>query len=272
VTSEPLLWPVQLDRGHAEQIVMNLAVNARDAMPHGGVISIETSNVVHAAPVAVSTGAPLPPGAYVRLVVRDAGEGMDAETRAHAFEPFFTTKTGGRGTGLGLATVHGIVARAGGGILLESEVGLGTTFTIHLPRSSQAAAPSLALEDVPGGAETVLLVEDERAVRASARRMLERRGYRVVTARHGGDALALLRKGEPPIDVVVTDLRMPELDGAALLDALDAEMPRLPVVVVSGYAEGDEPLPRGAPGRPIAFLEKPFAADVLLRAIRHVLD
>ena len=271
VSSDPALWAVELDRGHAEQVVMNLAVNARDAMPNGGVIAIEAANVVLRAPLPVATGATLPPGEYVRLVVRDAGEGMDAETRAHAFEPFFTTKAGGRGTGLGLATVHGIVARAGGGIVLESAIGLGTTFAIHLPRTDESAASALALEDVPGGSETVLLVEDERAVRASARRMLERRGYRVVTARHGGDALDVLRAGEPRIDVVVTDLRMPELDGTALLAALDVERPRLPVVVVSGYAEADGPLPPGAPGRPLAFLEKPFAADVLLRTLRHVL-
>src|SRR5699024_6058095 len=149
-------------------------------------------------------------------------------------------------------------------ILLESEVGLGTTFTVYLPQSAESSASALALEDVPGGSETVLLVEDERAVRASARRMLERRGYRVVTARHGGDALALLRAGEPPIDVVVTDVRMPELDGAALLAVLDVERPTLPVVLVSGYAEGDGPLPPGTPDRRLAFLEKPFAADVLL--------
>ena len=271
VHGERALWAVSLDRGHAEQIVMNLAVNARDAMPHGGVITIACGNVVADTPVPVSTGTALPPGDYVRLVVRDAGEGMDAETRSHAFEPFFTTKAGGRGTGLGLATVHGIVTRAGGGIQLDSEIGVGTVFSLYFPRSADAGAPSVVLEDVPGGTETILLVEDERAVRASARRMLERRGYRVLTARHGADALDVLRRGEPHVDVVITDLRMPELDGAGLLAVLDAERPRLPVVVVSGYAEGAAAPSPGVRGRPLAFLEKPFAADVLLRAVRHVL-
>ena len=265
--------PVQL-----EQVLMNLAVNARDAMltplhGHpglGGVLAI-TADVVtlDAAGAAAWDGAAA--GRWVRLRVRDDGHGMDAATRAHAFEPFFTTKEVGRGTGLGLATTYGIVRQLGGAVRLDSAPGTGTTVCLLLPVSEATAADG---EARPGAAPsartsaTVLLVEDETAVRITARRVLERHGYTVLEARHGRDAALVWQDRAAGIDVVVTDVRMPEMGGRELVERLRAEQPALPVVYVSGYSSDAEQWARGAHE---AFVAKPFAGEALLAALDRVL-
>jgi CheY-like chemotaxis protein len=269
--------PVHADPGQLEQVLMNLAVNARDAMltplhgtaGAGGVLAIEVDAVRLDAAQARAWDAAAP-GRWVRLRVRDTGHGMDADTRAHAFEPFFTTKAVGQGTGLGLATVFGIVRQAGGSVRVDSAPGRGATFTILLPAAADGAdaaagAPAAAPPERRG---TVLFAEDEAPVRAITRRLLERRGYAVLEARDGADALDVWRAHADAVDVVVTDLRMPELGGHELVARLRAERPGLPVVYVSGYSDEEGRL---AGGRLEAFVEKPFAADALLGAIDRVL-
>jgi CheY-like chemotaxis protein len=266
------------DAGQLDQVLLNLAVNARDAMltaahghaGSGGTLTLETGTAMLDARAA-ATWAPLAPGRYVRLVVRDTGHGMDQATRTHAFEPFFTTKEVGAGTGLGLATVYGIVAQSGGAVRLDSTPGQGTTVTILLPEveahpnaSEAGAAAQIAAS--PHG--LVLLVEDEAAVRATARRILERHGYAVLEARHGADALLLWRAHRDEVTAVVTDLRMPEMGGRELATVLREERPELPLVLVTGYA--DQPLVSHL-GVRAAYVEKPFTGDALLAALRQVL-
>jgi hemerythrin-like metal-binding protein len=248
-----------------EQVIMNLAVNARDAMPAGGTLVLETTNLaVH--------GGPVPDGAYVALRVRDTGTGLSPEARAHLFEPFFTTKAKGKGTGLGLATVYGIVKQNQGEIHVESDPGRGTAFEILLPRSPEA--PTLAPRPVPvgpvGGSETVLLVEDEPRLRDLLARSLRGAGYRVIAAASGGEALALGAEAIEQTCLLVTDLVMPGMDGRSTADALRRRHPSLPVLFVSGYAEED-----GRPGELNAmtgFLSKPFTPGDLLTRIRGLLD
>jgi CheY-like chemotaxis protein len=215
--------------------------------------------------------APLAPGRYARLEVRDTGHGMDRATSVRAFEPFFTTKPVGAGTGLGLATVYGIVAQSGGAVRLDSTPGRGTTITILLPEIE----PNPNESDVGGSAQPatserglVLLVEDEAAVRATARRILERHGYAVLEARHGADALLLWRAHRAEVAAVVTDLRMPEMGGRELAAVLRDDRPDLPLVLVTGYA--DQPLVSHLGAR-AAYVEKPFTGDTLLSALRQVL-
>jgi PAS domain S-box-containing protein len=268
---------VLADAGQLEQVLMNLAVNARDAMltarhgaaGAGGTLDIEVDTVTL---VASETPAwdGVRPGRWVRLRVRDTGHGMDADTQAHAFEPFFTTKPVGSGTGLGLATVFGIVRQASGAVRVDSTPGRGTTVTILLPAAPDGGAP--AAPTAAGGSAaatgraTVLLVEDEAPVRATARRMLERRGYTVIEARHGADALLVWSEHRGAIGAVVTDLRMPELGGRELVARLHAERPGLPVVYMSGYADALA-LPMATRGAHEAFVEKPFTAESLLDAL-----
>ncbi|MGZ8458206.1 MAG: response regulator, partial [Gemmatirosa sp.] len=293
---------VRADAGQLEQVLMNLVVNARDAVvakreahrqAAGGPLSASASDVADQAPpvdvvtIAVARvvlapgdprlarrGAdPLPPGAYARLTVRDSGVGMDASTRARAFEPFFTTKPPGRGTGLGLATVLGIVEQSGGTVQLHAAPGAGAAFTIVLPLI-EGPADVVAVGTrtaLPGGTETVLLVEDEAAVRETATRILERHGYQVLAARHGGDALLAWADHAATVDVVVTDLRMPAVDGKTLIACLRAEQPALPIVVMSGYASGKDPEERVLLEREV-FLTKPFSAESLLQQVRAALD
>jgi PAS domain S-box-containing protein len=261
---------VHADRGQLEQVLLNLAVNARDAMLSavhghpgtGGTLSIATDVVDHdgAGPSA------LPPGPYVRLTVTDTGHGMDATTRARIFEPFFTTKGLGVGTGLGLAMVYGIVAQAGGAVSVESAPGAGTTFTILFPYVDEVVtAPEPPVVSTPTrGHGTVLLVEDEPAVRVTTRRVLERHGFGVLEARHGVEALQVWRRHMPEIVCCVTDLRMPEMGGRELVSRLRAERPALPVVYVSGYSDQAA----GALAGPYdALIEKPFTRDALLAAL-----
>jgi len=255
---------VHMDPSELDQILVNLAVNARDAMAQGGVVTIETSRS-HLAADAGQTE-------FVLLTVSDTGAGIDDETMPHIFEPFFTTKGEG-GSGLGLSTVYGIVEQNGGRIEVDSTVGAGTRFSVYLPIASDSLSARLTPVQPTSAivqAATVLLVEDENAVRILAHRILERAGYRVLDARHGADALLLWRQHAPQIDAVVTDLVMPEMGGRALAEKLRAMNPTLPIVFMSGYSD-DEMTRRGFADSQIAFLAKPFSADSLVGAVREAL-
>jgi PAS domain S-box-containing protein len=268
----PSPCPVRVDRGQLEQVLMNLVLNAGDAMPAGGTVTIETAAALVDADAAARAGLP-GAGAYVRIAVADTGRGMDEATRARVFEPFFTTKPVGEGTGLGLATAYGIVSQSGGGFEVASAPGAGTTFALYLPRcgpASETAAAALGAGGsfVPlGRGELILLVEDEAPVRRSAMRTLERAGFRVLEARHGADALLLWREHAGEIALVVTDIRMPEMGGVELVHHLRAERPHLPVLYVSGYAPGLDAT-RAAGDARIPFLEKPYTLTELLEAVR----
>jgi PAS domain S-box-containing protein len=267
------LGRVRADRSQVEQVVMNLVVNARDAMPEGGRLTLETrETALDEAFAASHPGAR--PGPCVALAVRDTGVGMDAATCARLFEPFFTTKGPGKGTGLGLATVYGIIKQSGGYIDVDSAPGRGSAFTVYLPRA-EAAAPAPPPEaDRPPleslrGVETVLLVEDEEAVRDLACEVLQQAGYTVLGARHGGEALLLSDRHPGPIHLLLTDVVMPELGGRELARRLTVARPELRVALMSGYS--DETLEAhgvlGAPG----FLRKPITPEALLRSVREVL-
>jgi PAS domain S-box-containing protein len=259
---DPGLWYVQADPGQLEQVLVNLVVNARDAMPGGGRVTIATANL------------PLSHGAYVTLSVSDTGIGMDAVTQARIFDPFFTTKEPGKGTGLGLSTVYGIVEQSGGHITVESAPGRGATFTVFLPRRIGPALgvpPGTDRRSLPGGNETLLLVEDEAAVRTSARRLLERQGYTVVEARHGADALRIFEEGGRAIDLVLTDLVMPEMGGRELVERLRARHPAVKVLYMSGYSERAVTVDGAMPPR-TGFVEKPFTVEQLVRRTREILD
>ena len=267
------LWPVCADEGQLEQVLLNLALNARDAMPGGGRLEIETANVT-LDEGAAAYSAPMAPGAYVRLTVSDTGVGMDAKTRAKVFEPFFTTKPVGEGTGLGLAMVYGIVKQSGGYVWVESAPGKGSTFRIFLPRAPQggdASQVSPAVLVPARGAETVLLVEDEDAVRGLARRVLQRQGYRVIEARNGREALEAADAHAGEIHLLLTDAVMPELGGLELVTALRARRPGLRVLVVSGYSSDDAER-RGRAASGVAFLQKPFTMHQLASVVRAVID
>ncbi|HYY75048.1 MAG TPA: PAS domain S-box protein [Gaiellaceae bacterium] len=271
VTSvEPDLGRVEADPGQLEQVVANLVVNARDAMPGGGRLVLETANAAVDETLASGRTVEMPPGPYVVLTVSDTGAGMDEETQAHAFEPFFTTKEVGKGTGLGLATVYGIVKQSGGFIWVYSEPGEGTTFKIYLPRVEKPADGTADPPSRParGGSETVLVVEDEKVVRDLIGRDLTGRGYAVLTAGTGVEALAVAAAHEGAIDLVVTDVVMPEMGGLELTQRLAAERPGIKVVYMSGYTE--LALAGEVASRPL--LQKPFNASMLADTIREVLD
>jgi len=265
------LAPVFADPGQLEQVIVNLAVNARDAMPEGGMLTISTANVeVRDADASARPG--LAAGTYVRLSVRDTGVGMDAATKARMFEPFYSTK-GAAGTGLGLSTVYGIVAQSGGALEVSSEPGAGTTVDVYLPRASAPAEQpprSDAAGGVQRGSETVLLVEDEAAVRTVARRILERAGYTVLEARSGPEALALVDTGEHRIDLLLSDMVMPEMSGRDLSERLKSRLPALRTVFMSGYTE-DTVLRRGAGDPDAVFVQKPFTTRGLTEKLREAL-
>ena len=269
----PGLGHIKADPGQLEQVIVNLAVNARDAMPTGGKLTIETADVE----VAETRGRDLttvPAGRYVMLAITDSGTGMDEDTKARIFEPFFTTKEQGKGTGLGLATVYGIVKQSGGFIWVYSEPGHGTTFKIYLPRvegAADALAPPVGTAAVPRGTETVLIVEDEEAVRALAKTALARKGYRVLEAANGGEALLLCESERAPIHLLVTDVVMPGLGGADLAQRLAPLRSEMKVLFISGYT--DRAAARHGTMQPgAAYLEKPFSLDALARKVREVLD
>ncbi len=267
------LGRVKADPGQLQQVLLNLAVNARDAMPHGGRLTLETANVELDEP-AVRGQAGARPGAYVRLTVSDAGMGMDAATQARIFEPFFTTKAPGQGTGLGLSTVWGIVKQSGGYVSVESAPGRGATFTIDLPRVEapvEPAEPSPMPVRSPHGIETVLLVEDEDQVRDFTREILEGHGYTVLEAAHPGEALRLVADHAGSIHLLLTDVVMPGMSGRHLADRLTALRPELKVLYMSGYTE-DGIVHHGVIAAGRAFLQKPFRGDVLAREVRRVLD
>jgi two-component system cell cycle sensor histidine kinase/response regulator CckA len=269
----PDVGAVRIDPGQLEQVIVNLAVNARDAMPGGGRLMIESRNLDVEVPGA--DGAPLiPAGGYVLLVVSDNGSGMDAETQSRIFEPFFTTKVHGKGTGLGLATVYGIVKQNGGHITVYSEPGHGTSFKIYFPRLDESAAeprkPADSTEP-PTGTETILLVEDERSLRELACRILEPSGYRVLTAANGEAAQAIVMSHPGPIHLLVTDVVLPGMTGSAVAAWVTRQRPGIPVLFMSGYTD-DAIVHHGVLEAGMHFIEKPFTGTGLSRKVRQVLD
>ena len=270
----PGLGRVKADQGQLEQVLLNLAVNARDAMPQGGKLVIDTENMQMDDEFVRRYPYPVKPGPYVCLKVTDTGTGMDSETKARAFEPFFTTKEKGKGTGLGLSTVYGVVKQSGGYIEIESSVGVGTAFKIYLPRVDEPLTverpvfdPSASYE----GTETVLLAEDEASLRNLTRDTLELCGYKVLGASDGAEALRMSDAYSGTIDLVLTDVVMPEMGGRVLVEKLLSRRPDIKVVFMSGYTGQGI----GTPG-PIApnstFLAKPFTREMLTRRIREALD
>jgi GAF domain-containing protein/CheY-like chemotaxis protein len=272
-TLDPALGHVRADPSQIEQVIMNLVVNARDAMPQGGRLSIETSHVdLDAAYVQRHAGAH--PGPHVRLAVGDTGVGMPSEVQAHIFEPFFTTKDPGQGTGLGLATVYGIVKQSEGYIEVDTEPGRGTTFRIYLPRVDEAPAPArptAALTQVPHGTETILLVEDEEEVRTLARDVLRANGYTVLDTPHGGEALLACERHAGPIELLMTDVVMPQMSGRELAERLAPLRPEMKVLYMSGYTD-DAVVRHGVLSLGTAFLQKPFMPNTVARKVREVLD
>jgi signal transduction histidine kinase/ActR/RegA family two-component response regulator len=266
------LSPVKADPSQLEQVLMNLVVNARDAMPRGGRIAIETADV-ELGPTDPRRPADCAPGPHVLLAVSDSGEGMDAETRDRIFEPFFTTKEQSKGTGLGLAMVYGIVKQSGGSIHVESAPGQGAVFRLFFPlseadrdRQERDSEPALARGD-----ETVLVVEDEDAVRRLARRILESVGYRVITAANGGEALLQCERHGADIALLLTDVIMPQMSGRELADRLSREYPHLRILFMSGYT--DEAISQhGLCEAEVDLLQKPFSAQALLKKVQRVLD
>jgi two-component system cell cycle sensor histidine kinase/response regulator CckA len=265
------LGTIRADASQMEQVIMNLAVNARDAMANGGKLLIETANADLDHSYMVSHPL-MKPGKYVQLTVSDSGTGMDAETQAHIFEPFFTTKEKGKGTGLGLATVYGIVKQSGGFIWVYSEVGKGTCFKIYLPRvdqvEEQIGTPKVTAE-IPSGTETVLLTEDETDVREIARQFLESGGYKVIEAKNGAEAMELARGNAGKIDLLVTDMVMPGMTGQELAVKLQHEQPKVCVIFMSGYSEhAATEMADADPG--VRLLTKPFSRSAMLRTVREM--
>jgi len=269
------LWPLKADPGQIEQLIMNLAVNARDAMPAGGELFIETRNVeIDAAHQALGEG--VRSGRYLNLTVRDTGVGMNRETLAHMFEPFFTTKEPGKGTGLGLAIVYGVVKQLRGWTHVESQPGKGTTFEIYIPRAEEANVPAavdkiLDLSTVPKGTETILLVEDEDGIRELASTFLQGRGYMVLTAMDGNEALRIAEGHEDLIHLLVTDIVMPNVGGKELSQRLRQVRPQIKVLFMSGYP--DHPvLANSDLAVQSTVLQKPFSLDMLAHKVRTLLD
>jgi signal transduction histidine kinase/ActR/RegA family two-component response regulator len=270
---DPGLGRIRADPGQIEQVLLNLVINARDAMPRGGAVTVATQDVDFDA---AEAGARLLPGGgpYVALTVRDTGTGMDAQTRARIFEPFFTTKDPGKGTGLGLSTVYGIATQSGGGIGVDTAVGHGTTFTLWFPRvaadvDERAADPPAATS--PTGSETILVVEDDPTVRALIGRGLREYGYDALEAADGAAAVQLCARHPGPIHLLVTDVVMPEVSGRELMEQLAGIRPELRVLLMSGYTD-DAIVRHGVVGLDVPFLQKPFTPEELARKIREVLD
>lgn len=263
---------VEADPGRLEQVIMNLAVNARDAMPNGGKLTIETATVTldesfSARQLGVA------PGRFAQIAISDTGVGMDEETQSHLFEPFFTTKKAGRGTGLGLATAYGIVRQSGGAIRFESEVGKGTRVNVYLPVAGaleQEPEPA-SKPSAPGGAETVLVVEDEARVRKLIVDVLASHGYNVIEATRGEEALRLCKRKNAPIDLAVLDVVMPEMSGPQLALQIRPLCPGMRLLYISGYTD-EAVVHHGIPESGADFLQKPFMPDALLRKVRETLD
>jgi two-component system, cell cycle sensor histidine kinase and response regulator CckA len=274
VLPAPGLARVEIDAGQIEQVIMNLVVNARDAMPHGGRLTIGTADVLLSESDAASQIG-VSPGPYVMMAIGDTGTGMDKTTQARMFEPFFTTKETGKGTGLGLATVFGIVRQSGGTIWVDSEPGKGTKMKVYFPavargrvvRASSSSPAPISLR----GFETILLVEDEEPVRVLARTILRKYGYNVLEAQGGGDAVLLAEEAGAPIHLLLTDVVMPRLSGPRLAERLVAVRPDMRVLYMSGYMD-DAVLRHGIVDATVAFIQKPITPETLARKVREVLD
>jgi signal transduction histidine kinase/ActR/RegA family two-component response regulator len=270
---DPDLGRVMADPGQIEQVLVNLIVNARDAMPQGGNLIIETTNVeIDSGYVSGQVG--VQTGSYVKLAVSDTGVGMDEETRNRIFEPFFTTKEKGKGTGLGLSTVYGIVKQSGGNIWVYSGAGKGTTFKVYLPRAKSIARVNKEKveEATPrGGSETVLLVEDEEVVRGLARRILEQAGYSVVEASKADEAIRFCEEHGNEVDLLLTDVVMPEMSGKELADRLKTQRPDLKMLFMSGYTD-EAIVHHGVLDSSVEFIQKPFTPAGLIEKVRDVLD
>jgi len=268
----PDLGKVRADPTQLEQVIMNLVINSRDAMPGGGQVTLETANLV----VERAEPGGIGPGSWTVLRVRDTGHGMDAETQSHLFEPFFTTKSPGKGTGLGLSIVYGIVKQSGGEIAVQSEVGKGTVFTICLPHAGAAPAAEPAVQEAApetasGTGETILLVEDEPGVRKLVRQMLVQQGYQVLEAGSGPEALALVERHPGRIDLLLTDVVMPQINGRELAEQLQSLRPGIKLIYMTGYTE-DAVVRHGVVTAGVVCLQKPFLPDTLARKVREVLD
>lgn len=269
----PAVGHVKADPGQLSQIIMNLAVNARDAMPSGGKLTIETGNVFVDSVYAQRHPGMLP-GAYIKLSVSDTGTGIRESDRPHIFEPFFTTKEIGKGTGLGLATVYGIVKQSGGSIVVSSELGSGSAFEIYLPRvikHSLAITKAKSVSHFSDGSETILLVEDEEIVRSLLRHLLEACGYRVIEAVDGPTAMSICNNLTEPLDLLITDVVMPQMGGRELAEKLQQVIPELPVLFTSGYTD-DVVVRDGVQGADINFIQKPFTLESVSRKVREILD
>jgi two-component system cell cycle sensor histidine kinase/response regulator CckA len=265
---DPELGWIEADPGHIEQVIVNLAVNARDAMPYGGQLVLETANID------LAPGSAPQDGPHVMLAVSDTGTGMTEEVRTHLFEPFFTTKEPGRGTGLGLATVMGIVEQCAGQIRVESDLGIGTRFMVCFPRMPDTAPPAVEQEvpkTSPRGTETILLVEDERVVRSLARRVLKRQGYTVLTAHAPDECMLISARHDGDIDLLITDVVMPGMGGPELAVWIAQSRPGTQVLYISGYTE-DTIAHRGITASDAAFLQKPFTPSALATKVRNLLD
>jgi two-component system cell cycle sensor histidine kinase/response regulator CckA len=269
---DPALGRVKADPGQVQQIIMNLAVNARDAMPEGGELVLATKNVALQEPIAGGHDA-IPPGSYVMLSVSDTGHGIDADIRSHIFEPFYSTKPRDKGTGLGLATVYGIVDQSGGHIQVETELARGTSFRIYLPRVADAVEvlrPSKVLSGSLRGSETVLVVEDDDGVRKLTREFLKISGYTVLEARNGAEAIQIPARHAGPVDLLLTDVLMPGMNGREVAQQFVSLRPETKVLFMSGYTE-DAITHLGILEPGVAFIEKPFSPDELARKVRRVL-
>jgi CheY-like chemotaxis protein len=264
---------VRIDPGQLDQILINLVINACDAMPKGGKLTIETANVDLDEEYA-KTHFGIQPGSYVMLAVSDTGTGIDKEVLPHIFEPFFTTKPVGKGTGLGLATVYGVVQQSGGEIFVYSESDQGSTFKIYLPRvesgtPSQPEAKSRS--EILGGTETVLVVEDDKGVRGAIVAILKKRGYKIIEAPSGKEAIGLLTRQKEPIALMITDVVMPEMSGKQLADQVRTLRPEIKILFLSGYTE-NVIAHHGVLEPGINFLAKPFSIQSLTKKVREVLD
>jgi len=268
----PGLGRIRADAGNVEQVIMNLVVNARDAMPTGGQLTIETRNIDLDDDYAREHLGSAP-GHHVMLAVTDTGVGMDKATQSRIFEPFFTTKDPGKGTGLGLSTVFGIAQQSGGSIWVYSEPGKGTTFKVYFPRViAEVDAPHQALPPVTlRGQETILLVEDEEQVRAVAQSILKRNGYRVIVAQNAGEALIFCEKHPGIIHMLLTDVVMPQMSGAELAKRIEKTRPDMKVLCMSGYTD-DSIVRHGVLESGVAFMQKPFTPETLMRKVREVFN
>jgi CheY-like chemotaxis protein len=266
------LGRTKTDPGQIEQVIMNLVVNARDAMPEGGRLTIETANVeLDEAYVRGHVG--VKPGRYLMLSVSDTGAGMTQEVKERVFEPFFTTKVTGKGTGLGLSTVYGIVKQSGGNIWVYGEPEKGAAFKIYLPRVDEPTEvfKEKLVKDLPRGSETVLLVEDEEEVRKLAAQILQRQGYKVLEAPQEGDALLICEQHQTPVHLMLTDVVMPGMSGHQLAERLKSLQPEMKVLYMSGYTDNTI-IQHGVLVEGVNYISKPFTVDALARKVREVLD